>query len=169
MIFRLIPFTIALCVFGLGCSASELNDTSSESPTPQETVAAKQGQMLPIDAIAILGGEEIELEVTRTPEQQALGLMFRENLPDNRGMLFSFDPPQEVNFWMMNVKISLDMVFLREGKIVAIARDVPPCKSEPCPTYGPPQPIDRVIELRGGRAEELGLGEGDSVVIDFKH
>lgn len=127
------------------------------------------GQMLPIRATAIVGGEVIQLEVTETPEQQALGLMFRDRLPDDRGMLFSFDPPRPVGFWMKNVRISLDMIFLRGGEVRYIAANVPPCyKPAPqCPAYGPPDAIDRVIELRGGRAEELGVKVGDRVTIEF--
>jgi len=128
-----------------------------------------QGQMLPIKAIAIMGGEKIALEVTETPEQQALGLMFREELQDNRGMLFSFTPPRPVRFWMKNVKIPLDMVFLFNGEIKAIASQVPPCNSNTCSTYGPDNTvIDQVIELRGGRATELGLTVGDRVVVEFQ-
>ena len=139
----------------------------SEGSQPAAT--ENQGQMLPIRATATMGGETIQLEIAETPEQQALGLMFRDRLPDDRGMLFSFDPPRPVGFWMKNVRISLDMVFLREGEIRYIASNVPPCnKPAPeCPAYGPPEAIDGVIELRGGRAEELELKIGDRVTIDF--
>jgi hypothetical protein len=125
-----------------------------------------RGQQLPITAVTTLGGSEIFLEVATTPEQQSLGLMYREALPDDRGMLFPMARPRPVSFWMMNVPVSLDMVFVYQGKIQAIAADVPPCAAEPCPTYGPgPQVIDQVIELRAGRAVELGLAVGDEVVV----
>lgn len=76
--------------------------------------------------------------------------MYREFLPDNRGMLFEFDPARPVSFWMKNCLINLDMIFLREGVVQAIAHDVPPCENDPCPTYGPPTTvnIDQVIEIR---------------------
>jgi uncharacterized membrane protein (UPF0127 family) len=112
-----------------------------------------------------MGGEVIQLEVAETQEQQALGLMFRTEVPDDHGMLFPFDPPREVQFWMRNVSIDLDMVFLRDGKIVAIAENVPPCVTPSCPTYGPREPVDQVIELGGGRAAELGLTVGDEVEV----
>ncbi|MEA5468464.1 DUF192 domain-containing protein [Spirulina sp. 06S082] len=135
----------------------------------QPVTAENQGQMLPIRATARMGGETIQLEVAETPEQQALGLMFRDRLPDDRGMLFSFDPPRPVGFWMKNVSIYLDMVFLQDGEIRYIAANVPPCNkpASQCPAYGPPEAIDRVIELRGGRAEELELKIGDRVTIEF--
>ncbi len=96
-----------------------------------------------------------------------MGLMYRRSLADNRGMMFIFDPPQPVSFWMKNTLIPLDIVFLEGGKVKAISPNVPPCKSDPCPTYGPNVAIDRVIELRGGRAAELGLKPGDNVTIEF--
>ncbi len=129
--------------------------------------SSPRGQILPVSARAILGDETIDLEVTSTPQQQALGLMYRRELPDNRGMLFGFDPPRPVSFWMKNVRIPLDMIFVRDGKITAIESDVPPCQSRVCPTYGPSTPVDGVIELRGGRAAELGLQVGDRVEIEF--
>lgn len=123
--------------------------------------------MLPISAEATIAGEIFELEVARTPRQQALGLMFRPALPDNRGMLFPFAPPQQVGFWMKNVPVSLDMVFLLSGEVKAIAAEVPPCTSNRCPTYGPATPIDKVLELRAGRAAQLGLKVGDRIAIRF--
>ncbi len=123
--------------------------------------------MLPITAQAQMAGQRFSLEVTRTPQEQAMGLMYRTSLADDRGMLFSFVPPRPVSFWMKNTKIPLDMVFLRNGEVKAIAANVPPCTAEPCPSYGPQIPIDQVIELRGGRAAELGLKVGDRVSVEF--
>ncbi|NER83064.1 MAG: DUF192 domain-containing protein [Leptolyngbya sp. SIO1D8] len=124
--------------------------------------------MLPITAEVELGGQIIDLEVAQTRQQQTIGLMHREQLADDRGMLFPFEPPRPVSFWMKNVQISLDMVFVYQEEIVAIATNVPPCATDPCPTYGPGnQFVDAVIELRGGRAEELGLQTGDEVRVQW--
>ncbi len=125
--------------------------------------------MLSITATAkIIGSEQrFGLEVAETAEQQRLGLMYREFLPDNRGMLFEFDPARPVSFWMKNCLINLDMIFLREGVVQAIAHDVPPCENDPCPTYGPPTTvnIDQVIEIRGGLAKEINLQAGDRIEV----
>ncbi len=153
----------------LGCSSLNLAKAETENSIPPTLKSATKnenlGQMLPISAKATIGGEQIELEVAKTPREKAIGLMYREFLPANRGMVFNFDPPQFVGFWMKNVSIPLDMVFLRNNRVVAIAANVPPCKSNPCPTYGPQTKIDRVIELPGGRAIELGLQPGDAIEI----
>ncbi len=165
-----IPFPLLLVISFLlfGCFTANSNSSSGlESVSEQSKQSASLGQVLPIEAQVIMGGETIELEVTRTPEQQALGLMYRENLSANRGMLFSFEKPRVARFWMKNVPIALDMVFLLDGEIQAIRADVPPCLEEPCSTYGPPMPVNQVIELRGGRAAELGIKAGDRLNIEF--
>lgn len=121
------------------------------------------GQLLPVSVNTIIADRAIGLEVANTPEEQATGLMFRTELPDDRGMLFPIAPARNVRFWMRNVFIELDMVFLREGVVQAIIPNVPPCLSETCPNYGPDVPVDGVIELRGGRAAQLGLKVGDRI------
>ncbi|MEM0979195.1 MAG: DUF192 domain-containing protein [Cyanobacteria bacterium P01_H01_bin.58] len=146
----------------------QTSNPAVESPvaTEEQPRASIQGQMLPITAEVELGGQKIGLEVARTRQQQSIGLMHRDVMPDDRGMLFPFAPARPVSFWMKNVRIPLDMVFIYEGQIVAIANNVPPCEADPCPSYGPgPQVVEAVIELRGGLAEELGLQVGDDVNI----
>ena len=168
---------ITLSIALLSCSASipaKVDGTpllkSGESLPPPPSISSSptdKGQMLPISALAEMAGQKISLEVARTPEEQAMGLMYRTSLAADRGMLFPFEPPRPVSFWMKNTLIPLDMVFLRNGEVKAIATNVPPCTTTPCPSYGPSTEIDQVIELRGGRAAELGLKLGDRVSIKF--
>lgn len=122
--------------------------------------------MLPITAEADIAGHVFQLEVARTPSEQAMGLMHRSALEDNRGMLFPFSRPRMAQFWMYNCLISLDMVFLRGGEVQAVFT-APPCERQPCPTYGPDTHVDSVIELKGGRAAEVGLQPGDRVEVRF--
>jgi hypothetical protein len=127
------------------------------------------GQSLPIQAELTTSTRKIELEVARTEKQQETGLMDRKNLNPDRGMLFIFDPPGYVRFWMKNTYIPLDMIFLRNGKVRAIFANVPPCLKDSCPSYGPAYgqedsaKIDQVIELKAGESDKLGL-KVDSIV-----
>lgn len=141
----------------------------SSPPTTPSTTTTSRGQVLPITATATIAssGKTFGLEVTRTEQQRQLGLMFREHLPDNRGMLFEFEPARPVSFWMKNCLINLDIIFLHNGEVKSIARDVPPCEDDPCPTYGTPHNIDQVIEIRGGLADEISLTEGDKITVTF--
>ncbi len=124
-------------------------------------------QSLPISAKAQINNHSIKLEVAKTSKQQDIGLMYRTSLSDDRGMLFEFKSARRVSFWMKNCQISLDMIFLRNGVVEAIELSAPPCTADPCPTYGPHTAVDRVIELRGGRATELGVKVGDHIKIEF--
>jgi uncharacterized protein len=168
-------FGIALSLILLGCSASNSNPVADRTPLKSgeqlpeppslSSSSSNSGQMLPISAQTQIGDQQVLLEVARTPRQQQIGLMYRTALAPDRGMLFPLNPPRQASFWMKNVKIPLDMIFLRDGEVKAIAENVPPCISTPCPTYGPGVLVDQVIELPGGRAAQLGLKVGDRIKI----
>ncbi|MEG3863191.1 DUF192 domain-containing protein [Microcoleus sp. herbarium12] len=161
--------SIGVILFLLGCSPAlpVANSGVTGTLADQSSTATTSGQVLPISARARIADRPIELEVAKTSEQQAMGLMYRTSLADDRGMLFEFKPARWVNFWMKNCQISLDMIFLRDEVVTAIAAKTPPCTADPCPTYGPDTTVDRVIELRGGRAAELGVKVGDRIEIEF--
>lgn len=152
----------------LGCQPSTVS-----SPTPPAISsdvphsADPRAQALPIGAYLKSDRASIALEVAQTPEQQAIGLMFRKTLAADQGMLFPVSPPRYVSFWMKNTLIPLDMIFVREGKIVKIRENVPPCTTERCPSYSSNAITDQVIELRAGRAKELGLKIGRPLVVEL--
>ena len=101
------------------------------------------------------------VEVARTPEEQSYGLMNRASLAPDRGMIFPYDPPQFVSFWMKNTLIALDIIFIAPGgRILNIAANTTPLSLDPVPSAGP---IEAVLELSGGRAAELGIEPGDQV------
>lgn len=158
---------LLLSIALLGCHFPLKPEARSDALSTSVATAAQQSQVLPVTARTEIGGQMIDLEVARSPQEQALGLMYRRKLAANRGMLFSFEPPQPVSFWMKNTLINLDMIFLRQGRVVAIVHNAPPCKTSPCPVYGPKQAVnvDQVIELAGGQVQKLGLKVGDPVKI----
>lgn len=161
-------FLLISCATSVPAKLVETPLNSSPTPSLISGLPNAKIQMLPISATAEMAGQQIMLEVARTPQEQEIGLMNRTELAADRGMLFAFVPPQPVSFWMKNTLIKLDMVFIRDGQVKAIASNALPCKADPCPTYPSGVPIDQVIELRGGRAAELGLKVGDRVNIQFK-
>lgn len=123
-------------------------------------------QQLPVTAHWCLDAQRcIALEVAVTPLQQRIGLMQRPALPPLRGMWFPFDRPQPLRFWMLNTLAPLDMVFVRDNRVLAIEADVPVCPSLPCRGYGPRAASDGVVELRAGAARRLGIKVGDPVDI----
>jgi uncharacterized membrane protein (UPF0127 family) len=160
---------IGVSIFLIGCSPTlpVKNDGATDILASQYPRVTTSGQVLRVSAKARIGNRPIELEVAKTVEQQDMGLMYRTSLPDDRGMLFEFKSARGVNFWMKNCKISLDMIFLRDGVVKVLELSAPPCTADPCPTYRPDTAVDQVIELRGGRAAELGVKVGDRIEIEF--
>jgi uncharacterized membrane protein (UPF0127 family) len=126
-------------------------------------------QVLPIEARWCLNDGNaapcIDLEVPQTPRQYSMGLQMRPALPPLRGMWFSFSPPSVATFWMHRTLAPLDLIFIANNRILAIEANVPICPRLPCPTYGPAEPVDGVVELRAGEAERLGLKGGRPVDI----
>ena len=111
------------------------------------------------------GVHAFSVEVMRTPDQQARGLMFRRYMPDDRGMLFTFGRDEPVFMWMKNTYIPLDMVFIdRKGVVASIAADTEPF-SERTIASGPP--VWGVVELNAGAAARMGLAVGDKVRHPF--
>lgn len=103
-------------------------------------------------------GDSISAELAVTPEERARGLMFRENIAFDQGMLFIFEREDVYSFWMKNMLIPLDLIWLdREKRIVHIERCIPPCKEEPCPSYTPKVPAQYVLELKAGSVERRGI------------
>ena len=101
------------------------------------------------------------VEVARSIEQQQMGMMNRNSLAPDRGMIFPYDPPQPVAFWMKDTLISLDLIYVAPGgKILRIEANAVPLSLDQLPSGGP---IEAVLELAGGRSAELGLKPGDQV------
>jgi uncharacterized membrane protein (UPF0127 family) len=104
------------------------------------------------------GDHRFTVEVAATPAEQERGLMFRKSLAPDRGMIFPYAPAQEVAFWMKNTLIPLDMIFIRSDGTIARIATAKPLDLTPVPSG---EPVSAVLEIRGGRAAELGIREGD--------
>jgi uncharacterized protein len=101
------------------------------------------------------------VELARTVEEQATGLMNRSSLAPDRGMVFPFDPSREASFWMKNTLIPLDIIFVRaDGTIANIAENTVPMSLQPVYSDGT---VAAVLEIAGGRSAELGIKPGDRV------
>ena len=121
-----------------------------------------------VEPSVTIGDNKIKLEVAATEEAITRGLMYRTSMPENQGMVFLFHPQRAVKFWMYHTLIPLDMLFVKDGKIMKLCENVPPCKStvpKDCPTYpeGPAVEVSEVIELNAGYASKHHIKEGDPV------
>lgn len=125
-----------------------------------QEVKPLQQSMLVIETAA---GKRIHyaVELAVTPAQQSRGLMHRESMAENRGMLFLYEPQQHVIFWMKNTLLSLDMLFIDgDGRIVNIRERAEPLSTRRLPSE---VPVRGVLELNAGQVEKHGIRIGDRV------
>ena len=107
------------------------------------------------------------VEVSRTSEETSKGLMFREHLPHNKGMLFIFQDEKVRPFYMKNTIIPLDIIWIdKDKKIVFIKANAQPCAKDPCPSIYPDKKAMYVLELNAGVSDDIGLEIGDEVVFE---
>lgn len=103
--------------------------------------------------ITLPDGFVVHVEVAADDPTREQGLMYRDRLPDDRGMIFIFPQAGLYPFWMKNTLIPLDMIWIDGQKMaVHVAHDVPPCKADPCPSYSPNANALHVLELAAGVA-----------------
>ena len=107
-----------------------------------------------------VGKVAVQAEAVRTPERLYLGLSYRTQLPEGRGMLF-FMPDQEVQtFCMRGIRLPLDLIWISAGRVAGITRNVPPTFPGELTS---PAPVDMVLEVPGGFADRHGIKAGDPV------
>jgi uncharacterized membrane protein (UPF0127 family) len=109
-------------------------------------------------------GTHVHLELALTDEEKQLGLMFRDTLPSDHGMLFIFDADGPLEFWMKNTFVPLDFVWVSAaGEVVEVRACVPPCRSDPCPGYASNKPARAVLEVNAGFAAAHGVRPGEQL------
>lgn len=114
----------------------------------------------------VLKGEKFSVELAETTEKQALGLMFRDEMAADHGMLFIFPREGMRSFWMKNTRIPLDIFYFDEDlELVSVSENARPCKTRNCPSYPSKGPARYVLELNAGKAAELGVQAGDSLEL----
>jgi uncharacterized membrane protein (UPF0127 family) len=132
----------------------------------QPPVAAQEQAMeLPVHPEPLVvetdeGTRSFTIEIADDPGERSRGLMFRQSMDDDRGMLFVFEQSQPVGFWMKNTPLPLDLVFIgQDGKVRAIEKGEPFSEAP----ITPGEPVQFVLELNAGIAAEAGIENGDLI------
>lgn len=113
--------------------------------------------------VTLPDGVSIRAEVKADRQNQAIGMMYRDSLAKNHGMLFVYQGPMKEAYWMHNCKIALDIIWLDQaGKVVEVVPDAPPCDkpARDCPPYGGHEVAHYVLELGAGQAKAHGVQIG---------
>lgn len=145
----LLLVSFCLLVAGCGREAATVEDFSTQTVTLPD-------------------GTKVKAEVMISPSDMQRGMMFRDTFPEGRAMLFIHGTPARQPYWMYQVKVPLDIIFLDKTKrIVEIVENAPPCKTKAseCPNYGGNQTFSFVLELPGGYGRKHGVREGE--IIQF--
>lgn len=157
---KLLAAGLTLSLIATACAG----DNSSTAPATQAAAsqpAATTPAPMHFDATTMtIKGKKFSVELALSDAQTERGLMYRRSMDGDHGMLFVFDHPQGLQFWMQNTWIPLDIVFLDStGTVVDIE------KRKPMDTdaQGPKTPTQYVIELNAGTADKIGLQKGDHV------
>jgi len=140
---RLLPALLLLCLFSL-------------------TACADNGQHW-----VELAGKRYQVELALDDDTRARGLMFRDHMPEDWGMLFVHEQEAIQAYWMKNTKIALDILYFDSGrKLVSQQRDVPPCSAgDACPAYPSYRPSRYVLELNAGQAALIDLRNGEELIF----
>ena len=121
---------------------------------------------LPVRTI-VVDTHSVNVEVAALPDTRATGLMNRDSMPADEGMLFVYPNEAPRSFWMKNTRIPLDIFYFdADLRLVSVSENARPCKTQRCPTYPSKGPAKYVLELNAGKAAELGARIGD--VLELK-
>lgn len=131
------------------------------------TLWVADGYALQKGEVVIDGRVTITVEVARSRQEQAQGLAGRSSLPKGEGMLFPFDAEGHRTFWMKGMLIPIDIVWIREGKVVTINANIPPPGPHETPAVVR-HLADLVLEVPAGYAREMGISEGQTVRITYE-
>ena len=153
----LIPITIAAVIIGV------VGLMSIPSESKLESVEFPRGT-IKVDSVPL------EVQIADTEPRRVRGLMFQDQLPYDQGMIFVFDGPGNYSLWMLNMQFSLDMIwFDKDGKVVHIEEDVPPCKSAleiaTCQSIVPEGEAVYVLEVTSGFVKQNNITKDSILTI----
>lgn len=117
---------------------------------------------------ATINKKTFSLLVAKKEKELEIGLSEKKSLPQDEGMLFVFEKTAYYSFWMKNMQFPIDIIFIKDNRVVNVYQDVQPPKSkdENLPIFKPEEPADRVLEINAGLSKKYGIKKGDEVKIE---
>lgn len=153
---------LALAVAAACCSAPQNTSSAPAAPPPATATATEATTAGP--RVILPDGAAIQVELATDEPTRMQGLMYRDQMAEDRGMLFLFLTSENYPFWMKNTLIPLDMIWIDDQhRIAHVSANVPPCKADPCPSYDPKAVAKYVLELAAGVAAKHHLANGQAV------
>ena len=148
-------FTVlCLCALVLtGCYDNEPKVSEAGLPTGQVLLGSEDDEVF------------VDVEIAQTDEDRQEGLMDRDSLPEDAGMIFLYFEPSMSGFWMQNVRFPLSVAFIDEEQRITEILDMEVCEQDPCPVYTPQEEYTAALEVNLGAFDEWGIEVGDTVTI----
>ena len=161
---RIFAVALVMSVALLACGDDDAPEAAAgDEPSPSPSASFAPGRVL-LDTAE--GSQLVDVEIADTPELRQLGLMHRESLDDDAGMIFMFFEEQQGGFWMKNTLIPLSIAFFdADGEILRIM-DMRPCEADPCPVYDPGVTYMGALEVNQDAFDRWGVAEGDTVMLN---
>jgi len=155
----LVPVMVMLMA-GLALSGCSPSDKPANAEEPYVNVPFRADGWLTIARDGKIY-QDLTIEVAEDDSSRARGLMQRDGLPKDSGMLFVFGSESQQGFWMANTRIALDLIFIRtDGTVQSVAKYIQPMRTETVPSRGPAK---YVLEVKAGYIDSIGLQEGDHI------
>ena len=156
---RTILYAVLAALAACSPMSADAGQKAAATASAQHPTSGRE--VVPLTIASANGRHAFRVEVARSGEEQAKGLMFRTAMGANEGMIFPMEPARQASFWMKNTVIPLDLVFIGpEKRIESIGANAVPYSLSPIGSTGS---VSAVLELNGGRAAQLGLATGDRV------
>ncbi len=161
--------TALVVVLGVACGGSEPQAEVEPTPSPAAEQTLPEGSPTFEPGRVLIDTEEgsviLDVEKAETDEQRGFGLMHRESLDPNSGMVFLYFEEKTCCFYMKNTLIPLSIAFFDEDGIIVDILDMEPCEAEPCELYRSDEPYRGALEVNQGTFERLGVKEGDRITV----
>ena len=155
---------IALAAIAAGALVACSPQAAEQVPEPTSAAPSTHPESgLEVIPVTVTSGDEtftFMSELADSVEAQRRGLMFRTEMGENEGMIFPYDAPDNLGFWMRNTVLPLDIIFIGPDKRILNVAEGVPYNETSVTSDGP---AIAVLELNQGRAEELGIAAGDLV------
>jgi hypothetical protein len=167
----LLALLLALAVPGCGgedgaapATTADATTTAPQMGTATETAPSGETGTVTIEGEG--GAVEVAVEIADSDAEREVGLMDRESLAEDAGMLFVFEGDVDYGFWMKNTLIPLSIAFADAGGEIVRILDMDPCEADPCPVYDPEATYRTALEVNQGAFSEWGVAEGDRMTLD---
>jgi len=116
------------------------------------------------EVVIVVADRQISVEIAKTAKAKAIGLGYRQNLPENKGMVFVYRVKEVPGFWMKGMNFPIDIIWIIDGEVVGCESDVPVVFGNNYPIYRPIVSVNMVLEVNAGFCQKNRVKTGDKVI-----